>query len=202
MLNSLAVCFCSTLWSKISNALKRLGFRSHIRGILGRRALPLVGFVHFAVLRATLPAELCGSLWVRMESTVDAATDCWSGTWTARFRLCLALAIGRWLPFRRHGCHLLCNWPARGRSARSWRPWGHACASSSASRFLSPAHRPRHTPGWFHVCHRLSAHSLTIVVRMPYTTYSRLGGSPLPAFSGQYPCSVKNCSSSLERPSN
>src|ERR1035438_10518285 len=29
MLNSLAVCFCSTLWSKISNALKRLGFRSH-----------------------------------------------------------------------------------------------------------------------------------------------------------------------------
>src|ERR1035441_10673124 len=114
MLNSLAVCFCSTLWSKISNALKRLGFRSHIRGILGRRALPLVGFVHFAVLRATLPAELCGSLWVRMESTVDAATDCWSGTWTARFRLCLALAIGRWLPFRRHGCHLLCNWPDRG----------------------------------------------------------------------------------------
>src|SRR5664280_2558483 len=29
MLNSLAVCFCSTLWSKISNALKRLGFQSH-----------------------------------------------------------------------------------------------------------------------------------------------------------------------------
>src|SRR5450759_5317128 len=29
MLNSLAVCFCSTLWSKISNALKRLVFRSH-----------------------------------------------------------------------------------------------------------------------------------------------------------------------------
>src|SRR5665811_2239781 len=29
MLNSLAVCFCSTLWSKISNALKRLGFRCH-----------------------------------------------------------------------------------------------------------------------------------------------------------------------------
>src|SRR5450759_1324895 len=29
MLNSLAVCFCSTLWSKISNTLKRLGFQSH-----------------------------------------------------------------------------------------------------------------------------------------------------------------------------
>src|SRR5664280_1822020 len=61
---------------------------------------------------------------------------------------------------------------------------------------------PRYSSGSFHVCHRLSAHSLTIVVRMPYTTYSRLGGSPLPAFSGQYPCSAKNCSSSLERPSN
>src|ERR1035438_2285901 len=29
MLNSLAVCFCSTLWSIISNTLKRLGFQSH-----------------------------------------------------------------------------------------------------------------------------------------------------------------------------
>src|ERR1039458_7725578 len=29
MLNSLSVCFCSTLWSKISSALKKLGFRSH-----------------------------------------------------------------------------------------------------------------------------------------------------------------------------
>src|ERR1035441_1792221 len=84
------------------NSGTALGCADHVT--MGRRALPLVGFVHFAVLRATLPAELCGSLWVRMESTVDAATDCWSGTWTARFRLCLALAIGRWLPFRRHGC--------------------------------------------------------------------------------------------------
>src|SRR5664279_2670315 len=29
MLNSLSVCFCSTLWSKNSNPLKRLGFQPH-----------------------------------------------------------------------------------------------------------------------------------------------------------------------------